>query len=224
MVRYLLSALLLLCVPSVVYSQYWEWSQPAAHHDAICKVRSGPNGGSGVYIRYQELTGILTVAHIAHDLGDASATFGDGTAVTGRLTIDRYGYDLAFMPVNVEGISPLLITGRPPNAGDRLEYVTYGGPDAELRHWYATYEAREQSDAYVTHGDSGGAILNEWGQVVSVQSAGAGRPAYHAESGFHVYGGSRFASYHAVAAFIQRVESGDTPSGGFGLFRCGPGG
>lgn len=208
---------------SSAYAQYWTWSPKGQdHHAAVCQVRSGRNGGSGVYVEYSGVRGVLTARHVVTS-PTATVTFGDGTTATGNVTTDRYGYDIGFIFVTVSK-TPVRIATRPPTSGERVEYVTYGGPsNRTLRHFYAVYQGTGVTDAYVTSGDSGGAIFNSRGEVFAIQSVGRSHAIADNGGGqFPVYKGSGFAPNSATTHFVQRVAARYS-QGGYEKV-CGPGG
>ncbi len=160
---------------SIADAQTWNWSPPAPHHTAACVVQSGDRGGSGIYIKYGDLRGVLTAAHITKGQ-DTQVTFSDGTKATGKSTIDKFGHDVAFIFVDNSAITPVAIANIDPQPGDRVEFLTTGGPEHRLRMFWATIrtigESVTEYNCDVLAGDSGGAILNTQFQLVGIQYAG----------------------------------------------------
>lgn len=156
-------------------AQTWDWSPPAAHHAAVCRVQSENRAGSGIYVEYGELRGVLTAAHVTEGQ-DTQVTFSDGTKATGKSTIDKFGHDVSFIFIDNSAITPVAIANIYPQLGDRVEFVTTGGPQHRLRMFWATIRSIGDNiteyDCDVLAGDSGGAILNTLGQLVGIQYAG----------------------------------------------------
>jgi len=189
--------------------QEWDWSPAAKHHQAVVEVRCGDRGTSGIYLQHGELRGVLTVAHgLAGET--ATVTFSDGTRRSGPATIDKYRHDLAWIFVEHPRLSPLRVAEAAPTAGQRVEFVTYGGPqNGRLRHFFAKVTGAEQKmtryDCPVISGDSGGAILNDGHEVVGVQanaSTKLSRP-----EGWPVYGGAASAGWRPLRDFVGRVRA-----------------
>lgn len=207
---YFLICVILMSWACLANAQTWEWSSPAAHHAAVCRIQSGNRGGSGIYIKYGELRGVLTAAHIA-DGRDAQVTFSDGTKATGNSTIDKFGHDVAFIFVNNPATTPVAISNMDPRPGDRVEFVTTGGPEHRLRMFWATIRATGSSvteyDCDVLAGDSGGGILNAQAELIGIQSFG-----YLPLTSWPAYRGSGSASCKPIRDFLGRVA------------KCSPGG
>jgi hypothetical protein len=178
--------------------QNWQLSPSAEHHAAVVEVktfiRNTHNGreygkGSGTYVRYGELTGIMTAAHVVKGgpLGTSEVIWQDGTKVSGAWTNCRLGADVAWVDAQHATIPPLEIGESPPQQGEWLELCGYGGPGDSsknsFRHWWGTFAAsgrmtdnRGNPEAEyhcpVMEGDSGGAILNQQRQLVGVIATG----------------------------------------------------
>ena len=222
--RYLLTLLLLLLLlPLPSMGQSWDWSPGGqTHHEAVVKVSYGGNAGSGVYVDLEGYQCVLTCAHLYEgQSGAAVVTFADGTTRNGEFTRDKYGYDIAAILTSFPEKQPVILATSNPQQGETVEYVTYGGPKGELRHWYSnytgtTFDGLASTDAFVTSGDSGGPIFNRSGQLVGIQSVGLSE--YTTIADWPVYKGSGFATYTHVADFTNRVRV----SRGVGVF--GPNG
>lgn len=204
-------------------AQQWNWSPVAEYQKAACEVRDGNAAGSGVYVDLGDgFRGVLTCEHI-HNTGTATATFPTtGERLSGSYTTDMYGFDVGFIVLQGQpkGIKPLTISETPPNVGDRVEFVTYGGPgNGKARHFFGHLTTSNDRtmyfDNYVISGDSGGTILNTSGQVVGVQSVGLDEVNY---PGWNVYKGSGSPPFAAIRQFCQRVKQK------FSSQQCGPGG
>lgn len=216
--RNLLPPLLCLLLVSAAQAQYWQWSEPAEHHKAAVVVRSPESGGSmavtsGTYISFGQGTGVLTCAHGIKSR-EVDVTFSDGRVERGLATCDKDGHDIAFVYVTHPTIQPVPFSQSPPQVGERVEFVTYGGPDTSIRYFWAqvtsTTSQSTETTGKVTYGDSGGGILNERGELVAVQSVGTGGKLTTANVGgasFDVFQGSGSASFPAIQAFLNRVHT-----------------
>ncbi len=197
---------------SFVNAQTWDWSPPAPHHAAVCKVQSATGRGSGIYIEYGDLRGVLTAAHITEGQ-NAKVIFSDGTKATGESTIDKFGHDVAFVFVTHPALLPVLMAITDPRPGERVEFLTVGGPERRLRTFWATVQAiRDRVTEYncdVLSGDSGGGILNEQAQLIGIQSVGFGENILTDWNG-GAYRGSGSASCKPIRDFLGRVA------------KCGP--
>ena len=156
--------------PQPVWTPHWNWSPPAAHHWAAVRI----NGGSGVYVEFEGVTGILTANHV----GSSPIDWLDGKDATiGERHKCRLGTDVAFIVAKHPSIQPLKIASTAPQVGERLEIIGFGGPRRKLRNYYGTVLASNLDtdlaiDCNVAAGDSGGAVVNSRGEVVTVVSAG----------------------------------------------------
>lgn len=157
----------------------WSWSQPAEWHGAVCRVRSntssggGYSAGSGVLVRYEGCTGVLTAAHVIEGTRTASATFPGGQTVSGNCTHCKFGNDVAWIQVTnpPAGITPLPVG--PAQIG-QVELCGFGGPVKKLRHYWAQLDRQGRRIVAVsrvasTYGDSGGPWIQA-GKVVGINS------------------------------------------------------
>lgn len=195
----------LFCAKKCDAANFWTWSPPAEYHAAAVRVESGGRAGSGIQITHGDLRGVLTAAHVISGRS-ATVTWQDGQQRTGAATTDKFGHDLAFVAVS-RNTAAVPIARRGPRAGDRVEYVTLGGPQQKLRPFFATVRAagdKLETDGHVTYGDSGGAILNGRGELVGIQSVGLGH-AVGGDGSYKVFSGSGSAPFRAAAAFVGRV-------------------
>jgi len=211
------SAVLLLCLilgfARVGFAQaFWQWSPSgASHHQSVVIVRS-PSGdaGSGVVVKHNGATGVLTVAHVASGQS-LTVTFADGTRKSGDYTTDKFGFDLAWVMVKDPPVPAVPLATSSPKIGDRVEFVTYGGPKDQLRHFYGTVKSSDSKSSTfnvrVINGDSGGAIFNARGEVVGIQSYGQRTIATTVMNGTNwpIYDGSGSAPHSAIASFSSRV-------------------
>lgn len=166
----------------------WNFTPRMPHHRAAVRV----DGGSGVYVELDGgLYGILTAAHVDDD----RVIWYDGTTTelsSLERTGDKYNNDVSIflLPGPKEGITPLRIAKSDPQIGDTVEVMGYGGPTRTLRHYTgrvieSQYQNEMCLDCCVAAGDSGGAVLNDKKEVVSVVSAGDGRTWENKEARAH---------------------------------------
>ncbi len=202
----------LLVFASFANAQTWDWSPPAAHHAAVCKVQNATGRGSGIYIKHGDLRGVLTAAHITEGQ-NTEVTFSDGTKATGKSTIDKFGHDVAFIFVTHSALLPVPMAITDPKPGERVEFLTVGGPERRLRTFWATIQAIRNKvteyDCDVLSGDSGGGILNIQAQLIGIQSVGFGKNILTDWNG-GAYRGSGSASCKPIRDFLRRVA------------KCGP--
>lgn len=193
-------------------SQLWQWSHSGqAHHAAVVQVENTADGsaGSGVYCELNGCAGVLTVAHL-HPRGKLRVMFSDGVQCDGEATIDRFGNDVAFVYVSHPTIRPVPIASQNVRRTERVEFVTYGGPDRKLRHFVGAVSSvgqRLEVATPVTHGDSGGPVFNQRGELVGIQSVGIGNTIATAQ-GFSVYQSSGAVPLPALTQFVQRCFAG----------------
>lgn len=203
----IIAVILVLCVLHA-NAQTWNWSPPAPHHAATCKVQSATGRGSGIYIEYGDLHGVLTAAHITEGQ-NTEVTFGDGAKATGESTIDKFGHDVAFVFVTHPALLPVPMATTDPKPGEKVEFLTVGGPERRLRTFWATIRAiRDRVTEYncdVLSGDSGGAILNTKGELIGIQSFGC-----DPLTSWPAYRGAGSASCKPIRDFLGRVA------------KCGP--
>ena len=212
-------------------AQEWDWSPPAKHHEAICSVMAlvetnqgqktqGWLRGSGVFIEYGELRGVLTVAHAMTGKG-IIVEFSNGTkSAADDYTTDKYGHDLAFIFLVTPGsVEPARIAEVSPGTGSRVEIVTTGGPETRLRSFWATVKtvdaAITEFDCDVLSGDSGGGIFTSANEIMGIQAYGVEKIATSEKwSAFRSAGA---ASCSRIRGFLDRIVKA---RGG----NCGPSG
>lgn len=237
--RHLLAAVLALLCACSQAAEYWTWSQPAAHHAAVVRIRDEqPDGsvnyGTGCYVRHETITGVLTAAHCLRGRSQ-QITWSDGTITEAEQpTIDRDGADVGLVPLAHPTIPPLTLRDTGPTPSERLEFCGWGGPGVRLRHYYGQLAGRRDRDAVYTppvlSGDSGGPILDSAGRVVGVISWGdreltriAGAAIYESQGGV---------AHQPMLAFVQRCQQryggvwigAGGFRGGCSPGSCGPGG
>lgn len=198
--------------PTAKATQKWDWSPRAVHHAAACKVRSGNQGGSGTYIEYKGLRGVVTVAHVTEG-GSATpskveVTFSDGLKVVTSSTRDKYKNDISFIFVTHPTIKPLQVAAKGPIYGEKVEFVTYGGPNKrQLRHFWATVESFSADDntyyaCDVISGDSGGGILNLKHEFIGLEAFGRSETIRKDWGAYHGGGGP---NHKKICEFFDRI-------------------
>lgn len=218
-----------LCAPAWP-NDFFAWSPAGASHHAAACIVQGDNGntGSGTFIDCDGLRGVLTCAHL--NCKTVTVKFSDGSTASAALIVDRDKNDLGWLDVDSKTIAPLPIASSAPRPGETIEFVTYGGPESKLRHWFGRvndtglwFDERTGAqletmsiDACITHGDSGGAVLNSAGQVVGVSVAGV-KPVYSQNGEHQIYNGARSPGFRPLRNFLDRLRG---RTGG----RCNPGG
>lgn len=215
----------------------WAWSAPAVHHRAVCLVRAtsgnSTSSGSGCYVRIGNVHGVLTARHCLD--GRISIRWSDGSTTAGEPTTDRTGADLGFIVASHVTIQPLELSSAEPRPGEWLEFLGFGGPDDQLRHWWGRLQDVSSRDeggnafadysCAVMQGDSGGPVLNQYRQVVGVITCGAGNPIASLGSA-QTFASTGGPAYTTVAAFATRVNQryGGLFIGGVRGGSCGPSG
>lgn len=188
-------------------SSYWQWSPAADHHRSVVIVSCNGGQGSGGYVHYQGISGVLTAAHVATG-AKATVRFPDGTEKTGDVTQDKYGHDVAFVFVTHD-VPAIVVAPSDPIPNERLEYHGYGGPEAELRHWYARHVETDDrflnSDANVIFGDSGGPILDSKNHLVGIQSTGNAGGTAGPDQRFPVLQGAHSPATRHIRALLDRI-------------------
>lgn len=154
----------------------WRWSQRAAHHRAVVRVRTpwvtGPNGfrragaGSGVMISHNGRgTVVLTAAHVVAGNQRVTVISGsNGAEITANVLYQNAQNDLAVLhapDANPSATVPLANFW--PQQGERIEIAGFGGPRSRLRHFVGKFIRRDrlgfEVDTDVISGDSGAPIF-----------------------------------------------------------------
>jgi hypothetical protein len=222
--RPILSVLLIL-VCSLVQAGHWEWTQRADYHNCAVQVRAGSAGGSGVWMKYGDVFGVLTAQHVVEGASSVTCTWPDGHKDSGKYTTCRLGNDVALVFVSHPTLDPLPFSTDAPQPGDVVELVGYGGPKGAMRHFCGkVLEAKTSGtnsgtaiDFCVMNGDSGSGILNNRHEVVAIQSVGLNQAVDRAGE-WPIYGRSGSASYSSIKGFLDRAKQRFAGGG------CGPGG
>ncbi len=210
-------------------AQEWDWSPPAPHHEALCKVsvlysefdnKKAWVGGSGVFIEHEGLRGVLTVAHImtGKEIVISWSDGGKSYPAANAYTTDKFGHDLAFVFTITPGfITPISLAKENPAIGDRVELITVGGPKSQQRTFWAEIEDIWQDtmslDCAVISGDSGGGVLNTSSELIGIQAFGDGYRKILTQTGWNAYQGSGSVSCGRIRDFLGRIVKSK---------KCGP--
>ena len=126
---------------------------------------------------------VLTNQHVIAGVDRVRATFIDGRRVFGQVVAQNEAQDLALILVDTQSVPPVVWgDDRALNRGTALWAIGYAldkpGPPSEPKGAYReTYVDPPTGQAYLVtnvqldHGDSGGPLLNQCGQVVGVNTA-----------------------------------------------------
>ena len=136
--------------------------------------------GSGVIVSADGY--VLTNNHVIHGAEEIQAVFNDGRATHARVIGTDAETDLAVLKIDANHLPSIAIADRTPlNVGDVVlaignpfglkATVTMGIVSALGRQLkMSTYEDFIQTDAAINQGNSGGALVNAYGELVGVNS------------------------------------------------------
>ena len=179
-------------VPAQSFSKrFLAASQPKSHgevvsttpHPAIARIivpeKDGVSYGSGTLVDVRDDYGlVITNWHVVRDASGAiSVLFPDGFSSKADVVKVDKDWDLAALSIRKPGTAPLPMTPEPPQVGERLIIAGYGSGDFLAAAGKCLgYNSPEQGmdaelvevDAEARHGDSGGPILNERGEIAGV--------------------------------------------------------
>jgi S1-C subfamily serine protease len=166
----------------------------ARHVDSVVTIEvSAPSRGrtqvigSGSGVVVDEGGTIITNAHVVEGGADVSVTFADGTTAAATGLVYDETADLAVLDVDIDGLSPIelgstadLEVGQPVVAiGNPLGLQ--GGPSVSTGIISALDRSLEadrgqlggviQTDAAITEGSSGGALLDADGRLIGITTA-----------------------------------------------------
>jgi hypothetical protein len=166
-------------------------SQPKSHgevvsttaHPAIARIivpeKDGVSYGSGSLVDVRDDYGlVVTNWHVVRDAsGVISVLFPDGFSSKADVVKVDKDWDLAALSIRKPPAAPLPMTAEPPQPGQRLIIAGYGSGDfraaaGKCLGYNSPAQGMEaelvEVDAEARHGDSGGPILNERGEIAGV--------------------------------------------------------
>ncbi len=147
---------------------------------AFARVRTGV--GSGFVI--DPSGSIVTNRHVVEGAYDLTVTFSDGRTVPAQLVWTSMAVDVAFLKVSVDKPLPVatlaadqsvrigqrvIAIGNPLGLGTSVSAGIVSAVDRDIKE--SPYDAFIQTDAAINHGNSGGPLFNEAGEVVGINSA-----------------------------------------------------
>ena len=198
-------------------AELYDWSPPADHHAAVCRIKAGDHEGSGCYVRHGHFAFVLTAAHVARHTATATATFPSGATVTGKTYCDRNynpsrsqsAYDLCAILIDELDITPVEIA-----SGGEMSRIEICGSDmvdlGEVRHYLADItDVGSQiftTNGRVLNGDSGGPWLSD-GKLVGVSSTGS-QPIARSNRGRQIFNMSVSTNTQSVQDFVKRMHDG----------------
>jgi hypothetical protein len=152
-------------------------------HPSIARIivpeKDGVSYGSGSLIDVRDGYGlVVTNWHVVRDANGAiSVLFPDGFSSKAEVVKVDKDWDLAALSIHKPAAAPLPMTGVPPRPGQKLFIAGYGSGDFRAAAGNCLgYGSPDQGmpqelvevDAEARHGDSGGPILNERGEIAGV--------------------------------------------------------
>ncbi len=135
--------------------------------------------GSGVIVSADGY--VLTNNHVIQGAEEIQAVLKDGRSAKATVVGSDPETDLAVLKLDVANLPTMAITASPPNVGDVVlaignpfglgNTVTMGIVSALGRQLHkSTYEDFIQTDAAINQGNSGGALVNAYGELVGINS------------------------------------------------------
>jgi hypothetical protein len=193
--------------------QYWTWSDKAQHHDAVVRISVGNSGGTATHVGKGYF---ITAAHVTgHGTGrTVTCTWSNGARKTGKVIATQSSGDLAcFYVPNLNAFS-VPISCSEPGSGEYLEYVGFGGPGDNKRHFWGKLLQEGHNyyhgNALLLNGDSGGAVLYK-GQLVATISGGSRLYNLNVAGRGNSWPGhypARSCNYKTLSSFAQRCIPG----------------
>lgn len=167
------------CAQAGKETAYWNWTEPSDFHKSMVQVKvSCGNGlsksGSGSVV---EGNRVVTAAHVLDGGLSYEVTYFDGSKSAGSVVNLNTQSDVGILKVQSvsSGVTILKVARKDPEDGSYVEICGFGG-NGPLRHFsghVGIYNGETLGvDAYVISGDSGGAALNESGELIGVVSGG----------------------------------------------------
>jgi S1-C subfamily serine protease len=173
----------------------WNWSPEKEYHKAIVRIETDLGFGCGTVIKTEPKDDKYDIAYIVSAAHVFMGTFDTEPKTLGKLLyyngvkikdcsvvqIDKRCDIVLVYGLCPKGLKPVTIAKKDAKPKDKLEFCGLGGKSDVLkngvRHFFG--EAAETTSAdriiantYVIHGDSGGAVLNQAGELVGVISGG----------------------------------------------------
>lgn len=210
MIRILFFLIILITSNTFLFSKEPDYS-------SIVVVSSPGKIGTGAYIEYEELKGILTCAHAISPR--IKVEFENGKSVhLNYVDTDKFGNDLAFAPYENKELIPLKMELGEQSKFKIVEFRSKG--TGSKRQYFGEFERITKYadneialyNANVISGDSGGPALTENGTVIGVQIVGQERiPGTDNQ-----YYGSGTVPGTTICKFLRRVKEkiqGSCPNG-----------
>lgn len=201
MFRALVLALVLFCSSVVAQdgietgNDIWQWSPKKEYHKAIVCIETDYGRGCGTVIKTEpkddkyDTAYIVSAAHVFMNVFDTQPTtlgtivYHDGTSIKNCSVVkhDKEHDVVLIWGLCPKGLKPVNVAKEDAKPNQTLEFCGLGGNSDvkkdQVRHFFGkttvtTSSERIIVDTYVIHGDSGGAVLNEAGELVGVISGG----------------------------------------------------
>lgn len=201
MFRALFLALAFLCSVSVAQDgietgkDIWQWSPDKDYHKAIVSIETNLGFGCGTVIKTEpkddkyDTAYIVSAAHVFMNIFDqkpttlGTITYHDGTKIKNCSTVqfDKDRDVVLIWGLCPKGLKPINVAKEDAKPNQILEFCGLGGKsdvkNNGVRHFFGKTTVTTSSEriivnTYVIHGDSGGAVLNETGELVGVISGG----------------------------------------------------
>lgn len=173
----------------------WQWSPDKEYHKAIVSVETPLGLGCGTVIKTVpkdeewDTAYIVSAAHVYMNIFDqvpkcnGEITYYNGKKVKNCSVVqfNKEADVILIWALCPKGLNPISVSKEDAKPNEKLEFCGLGGKSSviknEVRHFYGiatqtTSAERIIVDTYVIHGDSGGAVLNEAGELVGVISGG----------------------------------------------------
>lgn len=188
----------------------WQWSPEKEYHKAIVGIETQLGWGCGTVIKTEpkddkyDTAYIVSAAHVFMNVFDTQpntmgiVTYSDGTSIKNCSVVqfDKTNDVVLIWALCPKGLKPVSVAKEDAKPDQVLEFCGLGGKSdvkkGQVRHFFGkttvtTSNERIIVDTYVIHGDSGGAVLNEAGELVGVISGGlslCSREITHEASGW----------------------------------------
>lgn len=173
----------------------WNWSPEKEYHKSIVRIETDLGFGCGTVVKTEpkddkhDIAYIISAAHVFMGTFDtesktlAKLLYYNGTKIKdcSVIQIDKRNDIVLVYGLCPKGLKPITVAKQDAKPKDKLEFCGFGGKSDVLknglRHFFGeaaqtTSVDRIVAKTYVIHGDSGGAVLNEAGELVGVISGG----------------------------------------------------